>query len=94
MQDIGAQEVGKFLDGALDEHLKAGVEVGDIGLQRSDVPTDCLNLFHEESLFEVGRSHRGAQESETRSEFGGSDCGGGGIFHNRVGGNSGLDVEG
>ena len=53
MHDIHTQEVGKFLDGALDEHSKAGVEVGDIGFQSIDVLTDDLNLLHEKGLCEV-----------------------------------------
>ena len=92
MHDVRVQEVGEFLDGALDEHSKVDVEVRNIDFQCSDVPTDCLNLLHEESLCKVGRAHWGAQELETRSEFGGSGGGGGGIFCDGVGGNSGLNV--
>ena len=90
--DVRAQEVGIFLDGALDEHSKADVEVGNIGFQYSDVLTDCLSLFHEQSLCKVSRAHWGAQESETISEFSMSGGGGGGIFRDGVGDSSGLDV--
>ena len=92
MHDIRAQEVRKFLDGALDGDSKVGVEVGDIGFQSIDVLSDDLNLFHEKGLCKVGQDHRCAQESETRSELGGSGCGGGSIFGDRVGGNSVLNV--
>ena len=92
MHDVRAQYVGNFLDDALDEHLKAGVKVGNIGFQGIYVLADDLNLFHGKSLCEVGRSHRCAQELETRREFCGSGCGGGSIFGDRVGGNCVLNA--
>ena len=52
MHDVHTQEMEEILDDALDEHSKAGVEVGDTGFQCSDVPMGCLNLFYEESLCE------------------------------------------
>ena len=61
VHDIRAQEVGKFLDGALDEHSMADVEVEDIGFQRSDVLMDSLDFLHEEGLCKVSRAHMGAQ---------------------------------
>ena len=64
MHDVRAQEVGKFLDGALDEHSNAGVKVGNIGFEGIDVLEDDFNLFHGKVLCEVGQAHRCAQEAE------------------------------
>ena len=84
------------MDGALDKHSKVGVEVGDAGFQSSDVPTDSLDLLHEESFCEVGRAHRSAQKSKASSELdvsGDSDVGDRSLL-NRVGGDSGFDLKG
>ena len=93
VHDICAQEEGKFLDGALDKHLKAGVEVGEVGFQSSDVPTDTIYLLHEKFLCKIGRAHRGAQELKASSELDVSGGAAGSIsFTNGVGGNSGMDL--
>ena len=70
------------------------VEVGNNGFQGIDVLADDLNLFHEKGLCKVGRAHRCAQESETRSELSGSGCGGGSILVNRIDSNSVLNFSG
>ena len=84
MHDVRAQYVGNFLDDALDEHLKADVEVWNIGLQGFDVLMDDFNLFHEKGLCKIVRIHRCAQETETRGEIRGGGCGGGSIFGDRI----------
>ena len=58
MNDVRAREVGNLLDGALDEHLEAGVEVGNIGLQGLDVLADDFNMFHGKILCKTGQTHR------------------------------------
>ena len=58
MHDISAQEVGEFLGGALNEHSKAGVEVGDACFQSSDVVIYFRYLFHKEFLCELSRANR------------------------------------
>ena len=83
-----------MLDRALDEYLKAGVEVGNIGIQSLDVLVDDFNLFHGKSLCKFGQTHRCAQETKTRGELGGSGCGGGSIFGDQINGNSVLNFCG